>query len=59
VVTYVERGGRVEQGDRIGMIRLGSRVDTFLPPRAELRVRTGARVHAGRTVLAEISEEVA
>jgi phosphatidylserine decarboxylase len=54
IVTYVEEGARVEQGERIGLIRFGSRVDTFLPPGAELRVKAGDRASAGQTVLAEL-----
>jgi len=54
IVTYVDEGTRVEQGDRIGLIRFGSRVDTFIPLDAEVRVKPGDRVYAGRTVLAEL-----
>lgn len=56
VVTYPQSGARVEQGDRIGMIRFGSRVDAFLPLGARLRVRSGERVYAGRSVLGELDE---
>jgi len=54
IVTYVDEGARVHQGDRIGLIRFGSRVDTFIPLDAEVRVKTGDRAYAGRTVLAEL-----
>ena len=54
IVTYVDEGARVEQGDRIGLIRFGSRVDTFIPLEAVVRVKPGDRVYAGRTVLAEL-----
>jgi phosphatidylserine decarboxylase len=54
VVTYPQRGARVEQGDRIGMIRFGSRVDAFLPLASRLRGRCGERVYAGRSVLGEL-----
>lgn len=46
-------GSEVSQGDRLGMIRFGSRVDTFFPPDVLVRVRIGDRTKAGVTVLAE------
>ncbi len=52
VVTYVEEGERVDQGDRIGLIRFGSRVEAYLPADARLLVRPGDRVRAGLTVIA-------
>lgn len=45
-------GDTLARGERIGMIRFGSRVDVFLPPAAKIEVVRGARVKAGRTVLA-------
>jgi len=55
IVTDGKEGERAIQGDRMGMIRFGSRVDVFLPlaPRARVRARVGERVQAGVTVLAE------
>lgn len=52
IVTYVKEGDLVEQGDRIGLIRFGSRVEAYLPPDVEMEVRPGERVRAGETVLA-------
>lgn len=52
IVTYVEEGDQVEQGERIGLIRFGSRVDAYLPADVELHVGAGDRVLAGVTVLA-------
>ncbi|MDH5643325.1 MAG: phosphatidylserine decarboxylase, partial [Gemmatimonadota bacterium] len=43
----------VSQGERLGLIRFGSRVDTFLPLDAQPKVSVGEKVHAGVTVLAE------
>ena len=54
IVTYSRDGERVRQGDRMGLIRFGSRVDVFLPPGAALRVRLGEQTAAGTTVLAEL-----
>lgn len=45
-------GDTVVRGDRIGLIRYGSRVDVFLPDDAEILVRVGDRVHAGESPLA-------
>lgn len=54
IVTYSRDGEEVAQGARMGLIRFGSRVDVFLPPGAELRVRLGEQTAAGTTVLAEL-----
>ncbi len=53
IVTDVAPGDAAVQGERFGMIRFGSRVDTFLDPAATVRVTPGQRVRAGQTVLAE------
>jgi phosphatidylserine decarboxylase len=52
IITDHTQGTRVTQGDRLGLIRFGSRVDVFLPPGAEPRVREGERTRAGQTVIA-------
>lgn len=54
IVTYGQKGQHVKQGERMGLIRFGSRVDVFLPTDAKLRVQTGALTTAGTTVLAEL-----
>jgi phosphatidylserine decarboxylase len=56
IVTDGAPGERVSQGERLGMIRFGSRVDVFLEPSAALKVAAGDRVAAGRSVLAEYPE---
>jgi phosphatidylserine decarboxylase len=45
-------GDRVAQGEKIGFITFGSRVDLFLPPEAEMRVSVGDRVKGGTSVVA-------
>jgi phosphatidylserine decarboxylase len=55
IVTYSTDGTRVQQGDRMGIIRFGSRVDVFLPLTAKPRVRVGETTFAGVTVVAELS----
>lgn len=52
IITDHPRGTTVTQGDRLGLIRFGSRVDVFLPPGTETRVREGERTRAGQTVIA-------
>lgn len=53
IVTDHPEGALVAQGDRMGLIRFGSRVDVFLPPGALPRVRVGEVTVAGQTVVAE------
>ncbi len=52
IVSYVRPGETVRAGQRIGMIRFGSRVDCQIPPDFELNVQVGDKVQAGCTVLA-------
>ena len=54
IVTDSREGQRVRQGDRMGLIRFGSRVDVFLPTASTLRVKFGDATFAGVTVLAEL-----
>ena len=58
IVTDAKPGARAVQGERMGMIRFGSRVDVFLPAsgpagRPAVRVQLGDRVQAGASVLVE------
>jgi phosphatidylserine decarboxylase len=55
IVSRVRVGQQVERGQRVGLIRFGSRVDLDLPPGATAAVQRGARVVAGVTVLARLS----
>ena len=52
IVPYLEAGAKVQKGERIGIIRLGSRVDVFLPAGIEPAVKVGDKMVAGETVLA-------
>ncbi|MCG6961880.1 MAG: phosphatidylserine decarboxylase [Acidobacteria bacterium] len=56
IVFDHREGTGVQRGDRIGLIRYGSRVDVFLPETAEVLVRVGNRVRAGATPLARVGE---
>jgi phosphatidylserine decarboxylase len=55
IVTDARPGDSVNQGDRLGLIRFGSRTDVFLPLSARpiLKVKPGDRVRVGGSVLAE------
>lgn len=54
IVTYSKLGEQVKQGDRMGIIRFGSRVDVFLPPGSTIRAKLGDMTTAGVTVLGEL-----
>jgi len=54
IVPYVRRGDAVRKGQRIGMIRFGSRVELILPRGLRLSVRVGDKVRAGETTVAEV-----
>ncbi len=56
IVTYSKVGQTVHQGDRMGIIRFGSRVDLFLPPDAQILAKVGDLTTAGTTVLAELPQ---
>ena len=52
ILFWKKRGETVGIGDRVGMIRFGSRVDVWLPAEAEILVRPGDTVRGGATILA-------
>jgi phosphatidylserine decarboxylase len=56
IVCNLKVGDKVERGQRIGLIKFGSRVDVLIPAEANLKVKTGSRVKGGSTVLAVIPE---
>ncbi|WP_263384122.1 phosphatidylserine decarboxylase family protein [Granulicella arctica] len=56
IVCNVKPGDRVERGQRVGLIKFGSRVDVLMPAEANLRVKMGARVKGGSTVLAVVPQ---
>ena len=58
IVSFVREGDDVEAGERIGLIRFGSRVDVYLPSGTSPRVLLGQRTIAGETVLAEAGVDV-
>ena len=52
IISYPQVGDTVEQGDEVGMIKFGSRVDVFLPLDVQTAVRVGDKVVSKKTVLA-------
>ena len=51
IVFYPKVGDRVERGQRVGLIKFGSRVDVLLDPASSLKVKVGDRVRGGSSVL--------
>ncbi|MEP0391189.1 MAG: phosphatidylserine decarboxylase [Erythrobacter sp.] len=54
IVPFVKPGDTVAKGQRVGLIRFGSRVDVYLPAGTQPKVLMGQRIVAGETILAEI-----
>ncbi len=52
IVCYKKTGDEVTRGERVGLIKFGSRVDVFLGPEWKVGVKPGERVKAGSSVLA-------
>jgi phosphatidylserine decarboxylase len=52
IVCYVKPGDYVKRGQRVGMIRLGSRVEVSIPDGYTLSVDRGAKIRAGETIIA-------
>ena len=57
IVPFVKPGDILAVGQRVGLIRFGSRVDVYLPHGTDAQVVLGQKVIAGETVLARIGEE--
>ncbi len=55
IVCRLRKGDRLERGQRYGMIKMGSKVDVYLPAKTRLAVAKGQQVFAGRTVLGGVS----
>jgi len=56
VVSWKKAGETVGRGERIGLVRFGSRVDLWLPGEAEVLVNVGEKVQGGSSVLARMPE---
>ncbi len=56
IVPYLHVGDKVKKGQRIGLVRFGSRVDLVLPPGCRLTVSARDRVRAGASTIAEVPD---
>jgi len=57
IVPFIKPGDMLANGQRVGLIRFGSRVDVYLPKGTSSRVLLGQKVIAGETVLAEVGQQ--
>ena len=57
IVPFIKPGDIVAAGQRVGLIRFGSRVDVYLPQGTESKVLLGQKIIGGETVLAEIGKQ--
>lgn len=53
ILSFISEGDKIDKGDRIGLIRFGSRVDIYFPPTYEIKVNQNDIVVAGETIIAE------
>lgn len=53
IICYSDVGDEVEQSQKLGLIRFGSRVDIILPDETDIKVKVGDKVKAGETVIGE------
>lgn len=56
IVPFVKPGDLLAVGQRLGLIRFGSRVDVYLPAGTEPKVVLGQKIIAGETILAEVGQ---
>ncbi len=57
IVFYFKEGDSLEKGQRLGLIKFGSRVDVYLPPGLEITVKKGDNVKGGLSIVAVIPEK--
>jgi phosphatidylserine decarboxylase len=57
IVWYLKAGDNVKQGEELGFIKFGSRVDLYLPLDAKILVRLGEKTKGGETILAEFNRK--
>lgn len=55
IITDAKEGDHVQQGDRMGLIRFGSRVDVFVPIGSKVRAKVGDITFSGVTVIADLA----
>ena len=57
IVCDVRVGDKLEAGDKIGMMKFGSRMDIAISPDSEIFVKVGDRVVAGETIIARLKKQ--
>ncbi|UUR08627.1 phosphatidylserine decarboxylase [Sphingomonas glaciei] len=57
IMSFVKEGQRLTAGERVGLIRFGSRVDVYLPAGTGSRLLLGQRAIAGETIIAELGTD--
>ncbi|MBN8807424.1 MAG: phosphatidylserine decarboxylase [Sphingomonas sp.] len=57
ILAFVKEGDMIAAGQRVGLIRFGSRVDVFLPPDTACQVALGQRTIAGETIIGRVGGE--
>ena len=57
IVPFVKPGDTVAKGQRVGLIRFGSRVDVYLPAGTDAKILLGQRIVAGETILADLGAQ--
>jgi len=57
VVCYLREDDTLVQGQRVGFIKFGSRVDIFVPPSVEITVKKGQKVKGGETIIGRFKTE--
>lgn len=55
IVCYTKEGGNLKQGDDLGFIKYGSKVDLFLPKTADIKVKIGDLVKGNETIIAKLN----
>ena len=55
IVTWIKKGDEVKAGDKVGMIKFGSRVDVIMPESFKLNVVKDEKVYAGETIVGRIN----
>jgi phosphatidylserine decarboxylase len=54
IICWKKEGEKIAAGERIGLIKFGSRVDVFLPSGSMINVKVGQKVRAGETIIGEV-----
>ena len=55
IVCWARPGDTLRRGERFGLIMFGSRLDIYLPPGSEVKVKLGERTRAGETIVGVLS----